>query len=104
MAVADRDYFRGHKIHNEDGEWLFSDTRERVSTSWQRRPCGYCAATNTLEGYDGCIGRLVGVVNACCGHGQVELAYVQFSTGLLLRGVAAGIIGPAIKACTRKVG
>lgn len=32
----------------------------------------------TIQGHDGCIGTLEGVMNACCGHGQDSCAYVQF--------------------------
>jgi hypothetical protein len=40
--------------------------------------CGYCGIHRTLEGHDGCIGTLPNVMNACCGHGEKEAAYVQF--------------------------
>lgn len=41
--------------------------------------CGYCEKKRTTEGHDGCVGTLDNVMNACCGHGQVEMAYVQFN-------------------------
>ena len=41
--------------------------------------CGHCGLQRTPEGYDGCIGQLDGVMNACCGHGENSVAYVQFS-------------------------
>ena len=40
--------------------------------------CGHCGLCRTSEGHDGCIGTLEGVKNACCGHGEVTKAYVQF--------------------------
>lgn len=40
--------------------------------------CNYCGLEKTKEGHDGCIGTLIGVANACCGHGVIEDAYVQF--------------------------
>ena len=40
--------------------------------------CNYCGLSRTPEGYDGCLGELENVMNACCGHGHVEKAYVQF--------------------------
>lgn len=40
--------------------------------------CEHCGLEVTPEGHDGCIGTLEGVMNACCGHGKPEAAYVQF--------------------------
>jgi len=40
--------------------------------------CGHCGLKRTPEGHDGCIGTLPNVMNACCGHGETEMAYVQF--------------------------
>ncbi len=40
--------------------------------------CGYCDMKRTTEGHDGCIGTLEGVMNACCGHGEYKMAYIQF--------------------------
>lgn len=41
--------------------------------------CDHCKLHRTPEGHDGCIGTLDGVMNACCGHGEDRMAYVQFS-------------------------
>lgn len=40
--------------------------------------CDFCGLGPTPEGHDGCIGTLPGVMNACCGHGDTGVAYVQF--------------------------
>jgi len=40
--------------------------------------CSHCNKYRTKEGHDGCIGKLQGVTNACCGHGETDAAYVQF--------------------------
>lgn len=40
--------------------------------------CSHCNLQRTKEGYDGCIGFLKRVKNACCGHGDIRGAYVQF--------------------------
>jgi hypothetical protein len=40
--------------------------------------CGHCNLKRTPEGHDGCIGTLENVRNACCGHGEYNMAYVQF--------------------------
>lgn len=41
--------------------------------------CSHCNLKKTKEGYDGCIGHLENVRNACCGHGEIKMAYVQFN-------------------------
>ncbi len=40
--------------------------------------CDRCGLDRTPEGNDGCVGTLEGVKNACCGHGEINMAYVQF--------------------------
>lgn len=39
--------------------------------------CDKCKLTYGKEGHDACLGTLPGVMNACCGHGNVKYAYVQ---------------------------
>lgn len=48
--------------------------------SGQIHPCIHCDKLPTKEGHDGCIGTLPTqhVMNACCGHGSDNQAYVQF--------------------------
>lgn len=41
--------------------------------------CGHCGLSRTVEGHDGCIGTLENVMNACCGHGEDRMAYIQFN-------------------------
>jgi len=41
--------------------------------------CNHCNLDPTKEGHDACLGTLPNVMNACCGHGDVNLAYVQFN-------------------------
>ena len=78
------DKYRGHNIQYLKGEWVYVDTKQPVSEN-KDRACGHCGKENTPEGYDGCMGELKGVQNACCGHGQEEQAYVQFSNGETFR-------------------
>lgn len=42
--------------------------------------CNHCGLFCTKEGHDGCLGELnpKEVMNACCGHGETRMAYVQF--------------------------
>ena len=99
--------FRGYEIHLEDGEWLFSDTNEPTITTHQLRPCGFCKMMNTPEGHDGCLGELPGVMNACCGHGELNAAYIQFEGGRIIRGSLArwSVVGlKALNVCLRWLG
>jgi hypothetical protein len=54
--------------------------------SYTREPCSLCKQSSTPEGHDPCIARLPGVRNACCGHGDPELAYVQLQDWSSLQG------------------
>jgi len=79
--------YRGHKIIFHANEWLYADSMLPVKSS--TRECGYCGKINTPEGHDGCLGTLPGVMNACCGHGEIGDAYVQFSPRKCVCGVVA---------------
>lgn len=46
-----------------------------------RHVCENCGIEETKEGHDGCLGELIGITNACCGHGNEKMAYVQFLDG-----------------------
>lgn len=70
---------RGHGIEQINGVFVYSDTKEPTAENYKARPCGHCGRHNTPEGHDACIGALDNVKNACCGHGVVEEAYVQFN-------------------------
>lgn len=76
---------RGHEIEFKDGEWVYSDNKDPTRFNWKERACGHCGLYNTPEDHDGCLGTLPDVINACCGHGLVKGAYVQFSDGTIIR-------------------
>ncbi len=75
--------FRGHKIYKQGDHWYFADNDDPVATTI--RPCGHYNRESTPEGHDACIGHLPGVMNACCGHGDLEEAYIQFPDGSIIR-------------------
>lgn len=80
---------RGHRIEQLGPEtWVYADTRQPVPKN-PNRPCGLCGRANTAEGHDGCLGTLPGVMNACCGHGRLREAYVQFEDGRRIDGIDA---------------
>ena len=62
-----------------DERWVYEDTKELTAGN-ERQWCGHCKKEDTPEGHDGCIGTLNPdiVMNACCGHEEPQLAYVQF--------------------------
>jgi hypothetical protein len=53
------------------GQWRYTDTGEPYSPD-DKRPCRRCGQEPTPEGHDACLGKLDGVVSACCGHGVHE--------------------------------
>jgi len=65
---------RGHKIIWLNDKWFYEDTGESTDIE---RPCIKCGRKATPEGYDACLGKLEGVINACCGHG-VEKGSIQY--------------------------
>ena len=54
-----------------------------------KKPCARCGRFPTAEGHDACLGVLDGVLNACCGHGSEDSAYVELRGGVILRGKPA---------------
>lgn len=88
---------RGNDIEFINDMWIYSDTKESVANNYMHKTCGYCGRTYTEEGHDGCLGTLQGLMNACCGHGNIEEAYVQFWDGSCVRGQDAKIIQDILK-------
>ncbi|QDT94294.1 hypothetical protein [Gimesia algae] len=82
--------WRGHAIcyHYDQGVWIYVDTGQPVE-AWKERPCGECGLCDTPEGHDGCLGELFGVMNACCGHGDVADAYIQYPGDWIIQGQEA---------------
>lgn len=77
---------RGHDIEYINNQWVYSDTKEPTKFKYKERPCGNCGKPYTQEGHDACLGILKGVMNACCGHGDTDSAYVQFLDGFVISG------------------
>lgn len=93
-ALLRRDHFRGHGIvqDNQTKKWIYEDTGQPVSDTWQQRPCGHCQLPATNDGHDGCLGTLPGTMNACCGHGEASEAYIQFLDEHIISGHSAAVI------------
>ena len=78
---------RGHNIIKVDDEFFYCD--DMTPTADNHRDCGFCGKANTVDGHDGCLGTLSGVMNACCGYGDVAACYVQFADGSRIAGEEA---------------
>ena len=93
-AVTARGFHRGHEIEFDESscDWLYADGSRvegaRVAAD-PNRACGRCGRDSTSEGHDKCIEGLPGVLNACCGHGTQNEAYVQLEGGVRFSGAAA---------------
>ena len=85
------DHYRGHQIWFDDSTevWRYTDDNSPVQGNWENRPCGKCGEMFTTDGHDPCIANLPGVMNACCGHGNENEAYIQFDGGETIHGLAA---------------
>lgn len=62
-----------------------------LASGGQKYPCAKCGLPPTDDGHDGCLGTLPGpIMNACCGHGSDQQAYIQYNDGTArIGGVAA---------------
>ena len=66
---------RGHKIEYANSKWQYCDTKEDISS---KRACKRCGKAPTRNGYDACLGYILGAVSACCGHGvAIPIMVVQ---------------------------
>ncbi len=74
---------RGHDIIFINNQWLYKDTQ--TPTVGNERDCGHCGKSNTKEGHDACLGVLPKVMNACCGHGVIKDAYIQYWDNSIVR-------------------
>ena len=73
-----KSYTRGHATRVINGIWCFLDTKKPCKEETKERLCKNCGERPTKEGHDACLGTLIGVRNACCGHGDSNEAYIQF--------------------------
>ena len=95
MAITSK--WRGHDIvfDKECNLWRYVDTGVPTQEDPHRK-CGHCELESSGD-YDECIGFVIGVRNACCGHGEVKDAYVQFLDGETVHGEDASVILNVLK-------
>lgn len=90
--------FRGYEIESANGNgFVFCDNGQLVEKTWEERPCGHCLCMSTKDGHDACLGTIPGVINACCGHGNANEAYVQLAYGVAVYGQSAKILCAELK-------
>lgn len=85
MVVTSK--WRGHEIERRGDGWVFGATGLPTKDD-PLCVCGHCGASPTADDHDACLGELPCVMNACCGHGVMEDAYVQYED-VTLRGQEA---------------
>ncbi len=90
------DSHRGHKIRIKSDIWIYCDTMESVEL-FKNRNCGKCKNKQTEEGHDPCLGTLKYVMNACCGHGEIREAYIQFLNRFCIQGTSALLVANILK-------
>ena len=93
--MATKSKWHGNEIIFTDGIWVYSDGVP--VSSEKNRKCGHCNSEFTTEGHDACLGTLIGVMNACCGHGVNSEASVQFLDGSMIHGEDAKTILDILK-------
>jgi len=88
--------YRGHEIKEINGIWFYCNNNIPVE-SIKNISCGHCNKSQTKEGYDDCLGKLPGLMNACCGHGNIDEMYIQFLNGICVTGKEAFLIIKKLK-------
>ena len=82
------DKYRGNEIYEIYEEWFYSKNNLKVKDNIEIE-CGICGnkpIKDGCEAYDACLGKLIGLMNACCGHGDYRDAYIQFLDGESIHG------------------
>jgi len=77
---------RGHPMTWDGEHWRFDDDGSITSETYLTRPCGKCGKSFGEDDHDPCLANLPGVANACCGHGESSLSYIQFTNGVSVSG------------------
>jgi hypothetical protein len=84
IKIGPSGYWRGHPIY-----WDGKQHRYQDGIDSNHPECGFCGLDTPESGHDPCVGELPSVMNACCGHGQTDEAYVQFSQNCRISGQSA---------------
>ena len=87
--MAAKAKYRGHSIIFDAVArcWVYEENGLAIGET--EKHCVFCHKKNRADGHDACLGFLSGVMNACCGHGVDEDAYVQLNDKSVMRGEKA---------------
>ncbi len=89
------DTMKGHsmilKPVGDTYELVYKDNGLSVIES-DPRACTKCGRKSGYREPDLCLSKLPGVKNACCGHGDIKNAYIEFDNGIVVRGFEIQII------------
>ena len=66
-------------------DFTFNDT-EFIDLDALKVTCPKCSKEQIASEPDSCLGKLPGVLFACCGHGIKEHSYIYFENGTIIRG------------------
>lgn len=66
-------------------EWFYDNGDENTCDNYQKLICPVCKLSPTEKGHDPCIADLPGVRYACCGHGDIDHAYIMFDNDSIIR-------------------
>lgn len=85
-ATSARFYLFGRIIVWDDNSKLYRYEDGVMVNPDTIRPCPLCGLdSRDYEGCDPCLGKLPGVVSACCGHG-VKRGHIIFTNGVKIKG------------------
>lgn len=87
--MAARGNLRGHPIYWDGEQYRYEDDNTPTVTGHKERDCDKCRLPNRKDGHDACLGELPSVMNACCGHGDVDEAYIQYPDNTRIAGEEA---------------
>ena len=61
----------GNAVTWDEGNQVYRYQDGALASGWggKPRPCPQCGDLPTAEGYDPCLGHILGAYSACCGHG-----------------------------------
>ena len=86
-------YILGNEVYfaeDPDGCWAPRNAKGQFISLKDLR-CTECGKKSTKEGHDPCLGKLPGVINACCGHNKKGhnkdgTGYIMFENGMYIEG------------------
>jgi hypothetical protein len=86
-------YLYGREIYYIGNEWCWAEDMTPIGMPWRVCPhCGKYPLEDHEDPPDPCMGWVPGIRYACCGHGNIEEAYVLLESDELYSGYDAILI------------